>query len=104
MNKFIQMLDIGDLVMAKYAYSRKATQRFNIGLDDKETLVPKERDFVGRVVGKRSMIMSEYKYHVGKSFEDDFSQPYSTGKKEQVLLVCKNCRTEPLVVRECDLV
>lgn len=92
-------LNIGDKINASVAFERKCTSRF----DDKNTLKPTTRNFSGFIVGKRNVIMSNFKYHGGNGYGEDYDPPYVTGKTEWVWLVAESIKHEPLIVRDCDI-
>ncbi len=80
----------------------------NVCLHKNRQLTPYPDDFCkeGFVVGARSVIMEDYKYHSGKSYgeDDDYDPPYVEGKYEMVLLVTKNIYQEPFIVKIRDII
>ena len=94
-------LNIGDKINASVAFERKCSHRF----DDKNSLKPIARNFTGFIVGKRNVIMSNFRYHGGSSFNGgyDYDPPYVTGKTEWAWLVAESIKHEPLIVRDCDI-
>lgn len=94
---------IGTKVKAKYAYAKKASDRFKTkfhALDTEYILTSKVENFTGYIVGERWQIMSNFKHH----WEGTDEQSYVTGTKEKVLLVVKSKWNNPLVVRFTDII
>ena len=101
-------LKIGDKVTATAAFHRTCSHRFNRpgGYKSPEPwkLTPLRNSFTGFIVGKRSVIMSEFVYHHGSNTHDDYEQSYVTGTKESVWLVTESINRDPLIVRDCDII
>ena len=94
-------LNIGDFITAAAAFDRKCTRRFN----DQSTLEPAKKNFLGYIVGKRNVIMSNFKYHGGgiSGLDADYEPAYVSGKTEWVWLASESIKHEPMIVRDCDI-
>jgi hypothetical protein len=98
---------IGDRVRYGVAYPRQTKDRFprwddrakNSPYPDPKPLGDWKYKGEGCVVGIRSVIMSEYAYTPRRCEEDE---GYSTGKRENVLLVAESIHQEPIIVRMQD--
>ena len=103
----MKTLRIGNKVTASAAYARKCSNRFDKAGDwnSKEPwlLKPAKLNFTGYIVGKRNVIMSEFKPTYGNGYGEDYEQGYVSGKTEWVWLVAASIKNEPLIVRDCDI-
>jgi len=105
---------IGKRISFKVSYPRAASDRFQNTYDENFHVVgPRiiianktEELHYGIIIGIRQVIMSDYKYHSAhKDWETghEDGQAYATGKKEYVLFVVKNIRSNPFIVRFQDV-
>lgn len=104
----MKLLEIGDKIEAKFAYSRKCSSRFDHNGEWNEPkpkwfLKPAKKGFSGFVVGKRHVIMADFKPTYGKGTGEDYEQGWVAGTREWVWLVADSVKHEPLIVRDCDI-
>lgn len=108
----LKKIQIGYVTNYYKAYKRKALNRLYF---DENNYCKEATPFIirnigeplyGFIIGIRSVLMTEVIYkpaaaHI--SLEDsDYVSGYMKGKRETVLLVTKNIRQEPFIVRLCD--
>ena len=92
-------LHIGDKIEATLGYAKKCSYRFTLHTDPiRSYLIHKQQNVVGYIVGKRHVIMNDFKFH-----HDDENRSYVTGDKEMVWLVAPSLTRNSLIVRDNDI-
>ena len=101
-------MKIGQKILFDKIYSRKCKERFpnasNCQLQEIPFGIKLDKPIRGFVVGIRNVIMKNYRLHLGRNYyEEVYADPnWAEGDKEEVLLVTKNIREEPFLVRKED--
>jgi hypothetical protein len=96
---------LGDKITIKSKLSTKTGSRFNYDFTTNiSTIQVIEGIELVVVIGCGVIITSEYKYHLGGGYGEDYTQGYATGKKEFCYLVRNKINSKAYYVRKSDII